>query len=81
MTEQTFDTKQLVAQGWTRQNVASEPRLSEAVELYRELGQEVVLVPVLQECAAAGDRGSCTMCFSGDEDPDRFKVIYTRPKG
>jgi len=75
-----FDPQVLAAQGWRRQSVASEPRLSEAVELYRSLGQEVLLVPVLRECTVDGGAGTCTTCFGEDDDPDRFQVIYTRPK-
>ncbi len=80
MTDQTFDQKKLVAEGWTRRSVVSEPRLSEVVETYEELGHEVLLVPVLKECVADGGAGSCSVCFGADEDPERYKVIYTRPK-
>ncbi|MBI5018100.1 MAG: hypothetical protein HZB55_21760 [Deltaproteobacteria bacterium] len=72
------DARNLCAEGWTRQNVASEPRLSEAVETYESLGFEVLLVPVLQECASEGEAGRCTACFGADENPDRYQVIYTR---
>lgn len=74
-----MDPKQLAAEGWTRQSVASEPRLSEAVQTYESLGFEVLLVPVLQECGSGGGAGSCTACFGADENPDRYQVIYTRP--
>ena len=57
MTEPDVDSKQLAAEGWTRQHVACDPRLSEAVETYEELGQEVFLVPVLKDCAADGGAG------------------------
>lgn len=73
------DPKKLAAEGWTRQNVASEPRLGEAVELYESLGFDVLLVPVLAECAADGGAGRCTACFGADENPDRYRVVYTRP--
>jgi hypothetical protein len=61
---------ELEAQGWQRCFVADEPRLSEAVALYRELGFEVRLVPV------AIDAETCTACMRAT--PDRFHVIYTR---
>ena len=37
----------LERQGWMRQFVADEPRLSEAVELYKSLGYEVRLEPAV----------------------------------
>lgn len=78
MTEQ--DPRQLLAEGWERRSVASEPRLSEAVKMYRSLGFEVVLVPALGENLANGGEGSCMACFGGNDDPARDQVIYTRPK-
>ena len=75
-----IDSKKLTAEGWQRQNVACDPRLSEAVAVYESLGLEVLLVPVLQEWVSEGGAGTCTSCFDADEDPDRYKVIYTRPK-
>jgi hypothetical protein len=60
----------LEAQGWQRCFVADEPRLSEAVAAYRELGFDVRLVPV-----SAGD-GPCSECMKAA--PDRFRLIYTR---
>ncbi|NIS72208.1 MAG: hypothetical protein GTO12_25760 [Proteobacteria bacterium] len=66
-------------QGWTTQFVASEPRLSEAVELYETTGFEVHLEPVRRgaELEMEGSDG-CTACFDGYED--QYKMIYTRPK-
>jgi hypothetical protein len=61
---------ELIAQGWQRCFIADEPRLSEAVETYEELGNEVVLVPV------AEDDGECTECMK--QEPDRFRVIFIR---
>ena len=37
--------EQLKREGWMRQFTTDEPRLSEAVELYRSLGYEVHLEP------------------------------------
>lgn len=70
-----FVPEKLLAEGWKRQSVASEPRLSEAVELYQSLGLEVLLVPVLQETGGGGGRG-CSECF----DAADARVIYTRPR-
>ncbi|NIQ40250.1 MAG: hypothetical protein GTN81_16950 [Proteobacteria bacterium] len=52
--------------GWTRQFVTSEPRLSEAVELYERTGFEVHLEAVTRraELEMEGSDG-CTACFDG----------------
>ncbi len=71
--------KRLKGQGWTRQFVASEPRLSEAVEIYETTGHEVHLEPLTRgdEIDLEGSDG-CTTCFDGFED--QYRVIYTRPR-
>ncbi len=71
--------KELRRQGWRRQFVASEPRLSEVVELYQTTGFEVHLEPVPQG-AKIDLKGSdgCTACFEGLEY--HYRVIYTRRK-
>ncbi len=75
--------KILEGEGWTKQFVTSEPRLSEAVELYKETGFEVHLEPLPKEpecesCADNGDEDECRICFEGFED--QYKIIFTRPK-
>jgi hypothetical protein len=72
----------LEREGWTRQFIANEPRLSEAVEMYREAGFSVHLEPLSQlkktpggPQPASGDE--CRQCFEGFED--QYKVIFTRP--
>jgi hypothetical protein len=70
---QTEMRTELEEEGWTRQFTADEPRLSEAVEMYKSLGFEVHLEPMVpdensEECAACLE----VMC-------DRYKTIYTRP--
>jgi hypothetical protein len=72
----------LESEGWTKQFIANEPRLSEAVELYRETGFEVHLeplpeVPECESCAEEGDEGECRICYEGVED--QYKIIFTRP--
>lgn len=64
----------LHARGWSRRGILSEPRLSEMKALYDSLGFEVLLKG-LDEMKLEGE---CCVCFT--EDPDRFKVLYTRPK-
>jgi hypothetical protein len=74
----------LEAEGWTRQFVANEPRLTEAAELYRELGFDVLLEPLPEvercgDCAgdAEAEKSECRVCFQGVEE--QYRVIYTRP--
>jgi hypothetical protein len=76
--------KELEKEGWIRQFVASEPRLSEAVDLYKEAGFEVHLEPLPRgkECTACGGTeemqgGECRACFDGFED--HYKILFTRP--
>jgi hypothetical protein len=61
-------------EGWTARTTIDEPRLGELVELYQELGFEVMLRPV----SAAGSGDTCSVCVMAD--PDRFSTIYTRPR-
>ncbi len=64
--------KELNKQGWEKRFTSDEPRLSEMVEQYKELGFEVLLEPV--------DRSSeeCAACLSAPVLSDRCKTIYTR---
>jgi len=73
--EQDSRQQELERQGWTRQFIADEPRLSEAVENYRELGLEVRLEPVKPGTAGAG----CGECFKEGCGGVAHQVIYTRP--
>ena len=61
--------EELKIQGWEKRFTIDEPRLSEMVEQYKELGFEVLLEPV--------DLSSeeCTSCIA--VDPKRYKTIYT----
>jgi hypothetical protein len=62
--------EELKKEGWEKRFIIDEPRLSEMVEQYKELGFEVLLEPVdtsSEECA------TCIPAFHG-----RYKTIYTR---
>jgi len=64
--------EELQKQGWEKRFTSDEPRLSEMVEQYKELGFEVLLEPMdtsSEECT------TCIRAFS-----DRYKTIYTRLK-
>jgi hypothetical protein len=67
--------EELLTQGWTKQFNTDEPRLSEAVEMYEEMGLEVHLEPVVID----PESEVCQMCF--EQDCDRYKTIWTKPKG
>lgn len=66
---------ELKRQGWIRRFVAEEPRLSEAVKLYKSLGYEVRLEPpVFDETSE-----ECKKCLLYQEC-EKYKTIYIRPK-
>ncbi len=76
------DFERLKKEGWTRQFVANEPRLSEAAAMYREIGFEVRLEPLPEEqdcptCGGEEDQEVCRVCFEGSED--QYRIIFTRP--
>jgi hypothetical protein len=76
--------EKLEKEGWVRQFVANEPRLSEMVDLYRESGFDVHLEPLpkgpeCDSCAGPDNRkehGECRVCFEGFEE--QYKIIFTR---
>jgi len=73
--------ERLEREGWKRQFIANEPRLSEAIEMYKLSGFDVHLESVpradeLNHCPQ-GEAGECRVCFEGNED--QYMVIYTRP--
>ena len=67
--------EKLRQEGWTRRFIYDEPRLSEAVEIYETLGLEVRLESISPD-ELEDDCDTCIKAY-----PDRYKVIYTRPKG
>lgn len=70
----SVDTK-LRTQGWIRRFVAVEPRLSEAVELYKSLGYEVRLEPATIDNVGE----ECKRCLL-HKDCGGYKTIYVRLK-
>ena len=63
---------QLEREGWERRSILDDPRLSEVVASYEEMGLEVVL----KEFDGAKSDG-CVTCLDGPTS--RLMVIYTRP--
>ncbi|MCX8023013.1 MAG: hypothetical protein N2745_09610 [Syntrophorhabdaceae bacterium] len=75
----TEKEKALIEAGWEKRFIACEPRLSEMVELYREIGFEVHLEPLPSEGELEGSiccDETCTACY--DLDRARYRIIYTR---
>ncbi|PLX44992.1 MAG: hypothetical protein C0609_04320 [Deltaproteobacteria bacterium] len=65
-------------EGWERRSVATEPRLTELAEAYREAGFDVRFEDFKKICA--DDIYPCTSCIDADEDPSRYKIIYTKKR-
>ena len=63
--------KKLAGEGWQKQGIYDEHRLSEIIEMYREIGLEVHLEPFNPE----NEKG-CTTCMQ--QKPDQYKTLYTR---
>ena len=63
---------------WNRRMVASEPRLSEIVEAYEQLGFEVRLEPVGPD-DPYWDEDGCTVCLEDEAVAKETRVVYTRP--
>ncbi len=64
--------EELKKEGWEKRFTIDEPRLSEMVKQYQEIGFEVLVDPVdaLSE--------ECTTCITNSID--RYRTIYTRRK-
>jgi len=74
-----MDREELERQGWERRTAEREPRLSELVAIYEELGFEVMLLPSCPEDFSGGGKG-CESCLD-EETLAHYKTIYTRRKG
>ena len=61
----------LKKEGWTKQSTHDEPRLSEVVNTYEEIGLEVHLEPFDPD-----EERECTECMRGAAE--KYKTIYTR---
>ncbi len=65
---------ELEKQGWQLQFTTDEPRLSEAAELYQELGYEVRLEPACTELPLP----ECSTCY--EPFCEKYKTIFIRRK-
>jgi hypothetical protein len=66
-------------EGWKRRSIAVEPRLSEIVEMYEQLGFEVRLEPFDPEDPAVADE-ECTVCLEDPSMAGDVRVVFTRPR-
>ncbi len=77
----TEKEKTLIEKGWERRFIACEQRLSEVIEMYREIGFEIHLEPLPSKeemDSEMCEQTECTACF--DLDRERYRIIFTRPK-
>lgn len=65
--------EELRREGWEKRTTYDEPRLSELVEMYEEMGFEVRLEPFEPE-----DDSGCQECMKLDKN--RYKTIFVRKK-
>ena len=65
--------EKLINEGWQKQATYDDPRLTELVEMYEEIGLEVHLEPFNPQ----NEKG-CTDCML--MMPQLYKTIYTRMK-
>jgi hypothetical protein len=66
--------EELARDGWKKQAGYDEPRLSELVGMYEEIGFEVRLEPFRPE-----EESGCNECMKADSH--RYKTIYTKKRG
>jgi len=65
--------QELLREGWERRTTYDEPRLSEMVEMYAELGLDVHLEPL-----DPSDPQECAECMR--QQPERYRTIYVRER-
>lgn len=65
--------EKLISEGWQKQATYDDPRLTEMVEIYEEIGLDVHLEPFNPE----NEKG-CSGCMQSM--PELYKTIYTRSK-
>lgn len=63
-----------IDRGWEKQGSFDEPRLSDVVETYREMGFEVLLDAYDPSLDAEG--GGCNGCISASAE--RFRTVFIR---
>ncbi len=62
---------ELAGEGWEKRATYDEPRLSEVVQLYEELGYEVLVQPFNPE-----EETCCSECMRAK--PEDYRTVFTR---
>jgi len=57
--------------GWERRGIYDDPKLTQILKMYEEIGFVVRLEPFRPDMEAG-----CTECIK--ENPDKYKVLYTK---
>jgi hypothetical protein len=71
--------EELKKEGWELASVLSGPRLSEAIQLYEEIGFEVKTFPFdIKEDYTQDEGSGCIECFKGKGQ--EIVAVYTRKK-
>ena len=65
--------EKLISSGWQKKATYDDPRLTEVVDMYEEIGLDVHLEPF-----NAANESGCSDCMQ--QLPGQFKTIYTRQK-
>jgi len=65
------DAVKACIKGWEKRGVYDDPKLTQIVETYEDLGFLVRLGPFQPEIKAG-----CIKCFK--KNPDKYKVVYTK---
>jgi len=65
------DKQNIFNEGWEKRSTTDEPRLSELIKMYEEIGFEVLLMPF-----APDEEPGCSECMK--TSPQRYRTIYTR---
>ena len=71
--EGCMDGGQARIKGWTRRGIYDDPRLTEILTMYEDLGFAVKLEPFRPELEPG-----CNECIK--QDPAKFRVLYTKKK-
>ena len=67
----------LETRGWSKRFVASEPLLSKAADLYRILGYDVHLEPMLKMSEGVSCKAECRICFQEMGVPQMSYVLLS----